>query len=145
MLTGIPVGDASPSCGHGWKPSTMKAPVLISFVISSVIIIVLLEVLAQRSQKFGGLSLVDDADDIPSAVNLTYLYLPTIIAVLYSLVWNWIDLDIKRMQPWTEVSKPDGATGRKSVFLDYPVDFVAFVPFKAAKQRYYTNIPSAHA
>ncbi|EGR49633.1 uncharacterized protein TRIREDRAFT_77254 [Trichoderma reesei QM6a] len=131
------VGDASPSCGHGWKPSTMKAPVLISFVISSVIIIVLLEVLAQRSQKFGGLSLVDDADDIPSAVNLTYLYLPTIIAVLYSLVWNWIDLDIKRMQPWTEVSKPDGATGRKSVFLDYPVDFVAFVPFKAAKQRHW--------
>ncbi|OTA07793.1 hypothetical protein A9Z42_0087130 [Trichoderma parareesei] len=115
----------------------MKAPVLISFAISSVIIIVLLEVLAQRSQKFGGLSLVDDADEIPSAVNLTYLYLPTIIAVLYSLVWNWIDLDIKRMQPWTEVSKPDGATGRQSVFLDYPVDFVAFVPFKAAKQRHW--------
>ncbi|KAH0497771.1 hypothetical protein TgHK011_005056 [Trichoderma gracile] len=108
------VGDASPSCGHGWKP-----------------------ILAQRSQKFGGLSLVDDADEIPSAVNLTYLYLPTIIAVLYSLVWNWIDLDVKRMQPWTEVSKPDGATGRRSVFLDYPVDFVAFVPFKAAKQRHW--------
>lgn len=118
----------------------MKAPVLLSFAISSIVIIALLEVLAQRSQKSGGLSLVDDADEIPAAVNLTYLYLPTIIAVLYSLVWNWIDLDIKRMQPWTEVSKVDGATGRQSIFLDYPVDFVAFVPFKAAKQRYYTDL-----
>lgn len=123
----------------------MKAPVLISFAISSVVIIVLLEVLVQRSRKLGGLSLVDDADEIPSAVNLTYLYLPTIIAVLYSLVWNWIDLDIKRMQPWTEVSKPNGATGRQSVFLDYPVDFVAFVPFKAAKQRYDSGIYSIPA
>ncbi|TFA98844.1 hypothetical protein CCMA1212_009395 [Trichoderma ghanense] len=137
MLIKTLVVDASPSCRHGWKPSTMKAPVLISFAISSVVIIVLLEVLVQRSRKLGGLSLVDDADEIPSAVNLTYLYLPTIIAVLYSLVWNWIDLDIKRMQPWTEVSKPNGATGRQSVFLDYPVDFVAFVPFKAAKQRHW--------
>ncbi|PTB69316.1 hypothetical protein BBK36DRAFT_1186748 [Trichoderma citrinoviride] len=136
MLTKTSVGDAS-SCAHGWKPSTMKAPVLISFAISSVVIIALLEFLAERSQKLGGLSLVDEADEIPSAVNLTYLYLPTIIAVLYSLVWSWIDLDVKRMQPWTEVSKPDGATGRRSVFLDYPVDFVAFVPFKAAKQRHW--------
>lgn len=113
----------------------MKAPVLITFAITSIIIIVLVEVLAQKSQKGGGLSLVDDADEIPRAVNLAYLYLPTIIAVVYSLAWNWIDLDVKRMQPWMEVSKQSGATGLRSIFLDYPVEFVAFVPFTAAKQR----------
>ncbi|KAL7791390.1 hypothetical protein V8C37DRAFT_410397 [Trichoderma ceciliae] len=115
----------------------MKAPILITFAISSIIIIVLVEVLAQRSQKIGGLSLVDDADGIPNVINICYLYLPTIIAVVYSLAWNWIDLDVKRMQPWMEVSKKNGATGRRSIFLDYPVDFVAFVPFKSAKQRHW--------
>lgn len=129
------VNDSSPACRHGWKPNTMKAPILILFALSSIIILTIVEILAQRSQKAGGLSLVDDADEIPSAINTTYLYLPTIIAVLYSLVWNWIDLDVKRMQPWMELSKENGATGQRSIFLDYPVDFVAFVPFKAAKQK----------
>lgn len=113
----------------------MKAPILITFAATSIVIIVLVEFLAQRSQKIGGLALVDDADDIPPLANLAYLYLPTIIAVIYSLAWNWIDLDVKRMQPWTELSNKDGATGERSIFLDYPVEFIATVPFTAAKKR----------
>lgn len=66
----------------------------------------------------------------------SYLYVPTIIAVLYSLIWSWIDLDAKRMQPWFELSKKDGVTAENSLFLDYPYDFVATVPFKAARKRY---------
>lgn len=67
---------------------------------------------------------------------LSYLYVPTIVAVLYSLIWSWIDLDAKRMQPWFELSKEEGVTAEMSLFLDYPYDFVATVPFKAAKKRY---------
>lgn len=114
----------------------MQAPILIAFAISSILLAVLLEILAQQSRKVGGLSLVNTAEDLPSAVTFGYLYLPTIVAVFYSLVWNWIDLDVKRMQPWLELSKPEGSKGRDSLFLGYPVDFVAFVPFKAAKQKY---------
>ncbi|KAL5090340.1 hypothetical protein Trisim1_004532 [Trichoderma cf. simile WF8] len=142
LNTSKKVNDSSPACRHGWKPNTMKAPILILFALSSIIILTIVEILAQRSQKAGGLSLVDDADEIPSAINITYLYLPTIIAVIYSLVWNWIDLDVKRMQPWMELSKENGATGQRSIFLDYPVDFVAFVPFKAAKQKHWAVLYS---
>lgn len=120
---------------EGWKPETMKAPVLSAFAFASLLIAALLEVLAQQSRLAGGLSLVDDAESLPLAVSFGYLYLPTVVAVLYSLAWNWIDLDVKRMQPWMELSKPDGALGDDSLFLDYPFDFVAFVPFKAAKRK----------
>lgn len=67
---------------------------------------------------------------------LSYLYVPQILAVVYSLTWNWVDLDVKRMQPWFELSKPEGAKAINSLFLDYPYDFIALVPFKAAKERY---------
>lgn len=113
----------------------MKAPVLAAFAMASLLLASLLEVLAQQSQKAGGLSLVKNPNDLPSWVTFSYLYIPTIIAVIFSLAWSWIDLDVKRMQPWLELSKEDGAAAEYSLFLDYPFDFVAFVPFKAAKRR----------
>ncbi|KAJ6783106.1 hypothetical protein PWT90_05928 [Aphanocladium album] len=122
---------------HGWKPETMQSPVLVSLALASLLIAALLEILAQKSAAEGALSIVPTADDISGLVSFAYLYLPTIVAVLYSLAWNWVDLDVKRMQPWLELSREGGATGRDSLFLDYPVDFVAFVPFKAAKRRHW--------
>lgn len=120
---------------HGWKPETMQSPVLLSLALASLLIAALLEILAQKSAADGALSIVATAEDIPPLVSFGYLYLPTIVAVLYSLAWNWVDLDVKRMQPWLQLSRDEGALGKDSLFLDYPVDFVAFVPFKAARNR----------
>lgn len=122
---------------HGWKPETMQAPVLLALTLASLLLAALLEILAQKSASEGALSIVPSADAIPGVVSFAYLYLPTIVAVLYSLAWNWVDLDVKRMQPWLALSRDEGATGRDSLFLDYPVDFVAFVPFKAARKRHW--------
>jgi hypothetical protein len=94
-----------------------------------------IEVLAQGSHQNGALALSPSLDAVPSSVVFSYLFLPTIIAVLYSLYWNWIDLDVKRMQPWFELSREDGALAKRSMFLDYPFEFVAFVPFTAARRR----------
>lgn len=93
------------------------------------------EVLAQFSQAKGGLALSRTQDEIPQYAMVSYLYVPNIVAVLYSLIWSWVDLDVKRMQPWFELSKPEGATAKNSMFLDYPYDFIATVPVKAARRR----------
>ncbi|KAK1730331.1 hypothetical protein CaCOL14_004173 [Colletotrichum acutatum] len=122
---------------HGWKPLTLSAPVLFSFAFTSFLLAVIIEILAQQSQSQGGFALSKSADDIPAFANFCYLFLPTIVAVIYSLLWSWIDLDVKRMQPWLEMSRPKGATAEKSIFLDYPYDFIAFVPIKAAKRRHW--------
>ncbi|KAK0375095.1 hypothetical protein CLIM01_07556 [Colletotrichum limetticola] len=122
---------------HGWKPLTLCAPVLFSFAFTSFLLAAIIEILAQQSQAKGGLALSESADNIPPLANFCYLFLPTIIAVMYSLLWSWIDLDVKRMQPWLEMSKPEGASAEHSIFLDYPYDFIAFVPLKAAKRRHW--------
>ncbi|KAL0943769.1 uncharacterized protein CTRU02_201656 [Colletotrichum truncatum] len=122
---------------HGWKPLTISAPVLFSFAFISFVIAAIIEVLAQQSNKNGGLALSPTATDIPGYAKFGYLFLPTIVAVVYSLLWSWIDLDVKRIQPWLEMSRPGGATAMRSVFLDYPYDFVAFVPMRAAKRRHW--------
>lgn len=114
---------------------TLGAPVLFSFAFVSFILAVIIEILAQQSQKNGGLTLTTSSDDLPTYAKFGYLFLPTIVSVIYSLLWSWVDLDVKRIQPWLEMSKPAGAEADHSIFLDYPYDFVAFVPFRAAKRR----------
>ncbi|KAL6849411.1 hypothetical protein ACO1O0_008951 [Amphichorda felina] len=93
-----------------------------------------IEILAQKSQKQGGLALSPSLDQIPQYAMISSQYAPQVLAVLYSLFWSWIDLDIKRIQPWFQMSRPEGATAEDSLLLDYPYTFVAWVPFKAAQR-----------
>lgn len=113
----------------------MDPAILTLLTILTLLIAGAVEVLAQFSQAKGGLALSRTQDDIPQYAMISYLYVPNIVAVIYSLIWSWVDLDVKRMQPWFELSKPEGATADNSVFLDYPYDFIATVPIKAARRK----------
>ncbi|UZP42076.1 hypothetical protein NXS19_009892 [Fusarium pseudograminearum] len=121
----------------GWKPLSLSTPILLAVIALTILLAIAVETLAQRSASQGGLALSPSLKDMPEYARISYLYAPTIIAVLYSMIWSWIDLDVKRMQPWFELSKRDGVTAENSLFLDYQYDFVGLVPFKAAKQRHW--------
>ncbi|KAM0561792.1 hypothetical protein ACHAPJ_002963 [Fusarium lateritium] len=121
----------------GWKPLSLSTPILLAVILLTILLAVAIETIAQRSAAQGGLALSPTLDDMPGYAKFSYLYVPTIIAVLYSMIWSWIDLDVKRMQPWFELSKHDGATAENSLFLDYQYEFVALVPFKAAKRKHW--------
>lgn len=114
----------------------MTTPILAAIMVITILIIATIELLAHISQARGGLALSPSLEKMPQYAMLTYLYGPNVLAVLYSLLWSWVDLDVKRMQPWFELSKQSGALAKDSMFLDYPVDFIAFVPLKAARRRY---------
>ncbi|KAF4966301.1 hypothetical protein FSARC_6034 [Fusarium sarcochroum] len=129
--------EDEPNGTKGWKPLSLSTPILLAVIALTILLAVAVETIAQRSASQGGLALSPTLDDMPGYARFSYLYVPTIIAVLYSMIWSWIDLDVKRMQPWFELSKHDGATAENSLFLDYQYEFVALVPFKAAKQKHW--------
>ncbi|PHH89986.1 hypothetical protein CDD83_4785 [Cordyceps sp. RAO-2017] len=120
-----------------WKPRSMKPPMLGSLAAFSLLLAVTLEVLARRSQALGGLALVPSLDQMPQHVVFAYRYMPNIVAVVYSLIWSWVDVDVKRMQPWFELSRRSGARGEDSLFLDYPSQFLPFVPWTSARKRHW--------
>lgn len=113
----------------------MRAPVLVAFIAVTFVMAGISELLAQKSQKEGGLALSECPECLSDIATFGYLYAPTIVSVLYGLVWTWIDLDIRRIQPWLELSRLEGATADSSLLLDYPASFLAFVPFSAGKRR----------
>ncbi|KAH6955319.1 hypothetical protein DER45DRAFT_489256 [Fusarium avenaceum] len=122
---------------EGWKPLSLSTPILLAVIALTILLAIAVETIAQRSASQGGLALSPTLGDMPRYAKFSYLYVPTIIAVFYSMIWSWVDLDVKRMQPWFELSKNNGATAENSLFLDYQYEFVGLVPFKAAKQKHW--------
>lgn len=119
-----------------WKPLTLRWPLLTILVALTLSFIAVLEFLSQKSGNDGGIAFSDST--FSASTSFGYLYLPTIIAVLYSILWSWIDLDVKRLEPWFQLSKPGGAEAKDSILLHYPFDFLAFAPLKALRRRYVT-------
>ncbi|EMD86120.1 hypothetical protein COCHEDRAFT_1203266 [Bipolaris maydis C5] len=46
-------------------------------------------------------------------------------------------LETKRMEPYYQLSKENGALGKDSILLKYPFDFLPLVPIKAARDRHW--------
>jgi hypothetical protein len=121
---------------RAWKPHTQRAPFLLVVVLASGGVIALLHIFLLRSNRDNGIIFAPDVTELPAGQAFCYLYLPTMISLLLSFMWTWIDLDVKRLQPFWQLSRKGGARGKDSILLHYPFDFVAFVPFKAMKKGY---------
>lgn len=126
-------GQASVKRSSLWKPVTLRLPLLMSMIILTLSFIAILEYLSRKSQIDGGVVLAREG--FSSATAFLYLNLPTIIAIFYSLLWSWIDLDTKRLEPWFQLSKPGGANEGDSLSLHYPFDFVAVAPLSALRKK----------
>lgn len=118
-------------------------PFLLVFSLVSVVLIIVTEVLFQTSSKNSGLVFGDVEDGhggperLSSGDSFGYQYMPTLVSVLYGLLWTWVDHDIKRLEPYYQLSKPGGALARDSLLLSYPYTFVASVPIMAFKRKHW--------
>ncbi|KAI4262132.1 MAG: hypothetical protein L6R42_002686 [Xanthoria sp. 1 TBL-2021] len=98
----------------------------------------LLEYLSHKSRIDGGIAVAEG--QFSPAVSFAYKYLPIITAVLYSILWSWIDLDTKRLEPYFQLSRPMGADAADSIWLHYPFDFIAYAPLKALRRRHWAVV-----
>jgi Protein of unknown function (DUF3433) len=124
-----------------WRPWTLHPVALLSTLFFIVGIIGILEYLQRLSDANHGIIFAVSRDAISDTSRLLYLYLPTVVAVIFSTSWSWVDLDVKRLEPWYQLasSRPDTKT-RCPLLLQYPVEFLAWIPFRAAKRRYVRGV-----
>ncbi|KAG9252917.1 uncharacterized protein F5Z01DRAFT_688976 [Emericellopsis atlantica] len=116
-----------------WKPRSLSWPFFAILVLITLLIAGAIRHLAQRSQKHGGLAISASIEDIPKIAEWSQLYAPTVVAVLYGLIWSWFDLDSQRMQPWFELFKANGAGVAFGFFEHYPRNILALTPIKALR------------
>lgn len=118
-----------------WKPRTLNSATLASIAIFTGGLAILLGILQWQNTRAGALLFASMSGEFSFSDNFLYRYLPTITIVLYGLAWSWIDLDVKRLEPWFQLAQEGGTSAERSLLLQYPVDFMPLVPFKAAKLR----------
>ncbi|KAF1735699.1 hypothetical protein CRV24_004625 [Beauveria bassiana] len=102
---------------HGRKPETMQPTVLLALALRlRPPRRALLETLAQKAPPTVHSASSTQQPTFPHSRIYTCQPLPPSCT---AWAWNWVDLDVKRMQPWLQLSRPEGATGRARCSLDY--------------------------
>ncbi|KAF3089071.1 hypothetical protein TWF102_009784 [Orbilia oligospora] len=120
-----------------WKPFTLRLPYLIFLILLTLFFIISIELLFRKSQRDGYLTFAQ-GDGLNGWQIFVSQYMGTVASVIFAILLSLSDLDAKRLEPWFELSKPDGVTAQNSILLCYPFDFLAFVPFKAAKRGHWS-------
>jgi hypothetical protein len=118
-----------------WRPWTLHPAVLIATLSFALGVIGTLEYLQRYSDSNHGISFAPTRDGFSSTSTFLCLYFPTLIAVFFSTWFSWVDLDIKRLEPWYQLISTTNTKTRCSLLLQYPVEFLAWIPFRAAKRR----------
>jgi hypothetical protein len=72
-----------------------------------------------------------------SPANFLYSFVPSVLGMLLYLLFQPLDMGLRRLQPWAELGNSEGATSGRSLLLDYPADLPIECTWKALKEGHY--------
>ncbi|KAJ6153703.1 hypothetical protein N7470_006662 [Penicillium chermesinum] len=120
-----------------WRPKTLQPQVLGAIACLMLAMLGVLEGLRQYSEWHGGLVFFSSVEEITPLQKFAYTYVPTIVAVLLIQVWSVVDFDVLRLEPYYQLSRPEGAPAN-ILFLNYNFGQKTLAPFRAAKHGHWT-------
>jgi hypothetical protein len=130
-----------------WRPFSMGWPWLTFLVIVAVLLSVLQEFLCQLSMRrakedpeHGGLIQFQKAGELSVLAYFTWKYAPILFFVIYGILWQITDFEVKRLEPFYQLSKEKGATAAESLNMDYLTFMSWLVPLRALRHKQYAVI-----
>ena len=111
----------------------MRTPVLASILASSTGVAIVIVILYFRNAKYGAIYSLQGINLTSELATFIFQNLPTLLALVYAACWSWIDLDVKRLEPWFQLSSRNGSKPKRSLLLQYPLDSPLKIPVKAFK------------
>ncbi|PTB69741.1 hypothetical protein BBK36DRAFT_1188316 [Trichoderma citrinoviride] len=127
-----------------WKPFSMRWPYLTSLILVSLALAVMQEVLFQM-YKEKPLVKFTSPDQVKQGVYFVIKFAPTLLAVIYGVLWQFTDFEVRRLEAFYQLSKEEGATASDSINIDYATSFNFFRPFRAFKKGHYAVAVSSIA
>jgi hypothetical protein len=130
-----------------WRPFSMGWPWLSFLVIVALALAALQEFLCQLSMKRaredpdgGGLIKFKRPQELSVAEYFTWKYAPVLFFVIYGILWQITDFEVKRLEPYYQLSKKTGATAAESLNMDYLTFMSWLVPLRALRHKQYAVI-----
>ncbi|KAF3922937.1 hypothetical protein ABW20_dc0101403 [Dactylellina cionopaga] len=103
------------------------------------------EYLIQLSDSIGSKGLIqyELAKQVPLDQWIAWKYVPTVVGVIFGVLWQVTDTEVKRNEPYYQMSKPQGSIAKYSLNVDY-FEFLSFLtPFQGVKYRQWAVACSA--
>lgn len=119
-----------------WKPFSMRWPYLVSMILLSILLAVFTELLFRHSAA-SGLVTFTRASDIAGIKYFAIKFLPAIMAVTYGVLWQMTEFEVKRLEPFYQLSKEQGATAAESLNVDYITSVIFLRPLRSLQRRHY--------
>ncbi|EXJ86639.1 hypothetical protein A1O3_03592 [Capronia epimyces CBS 606.96] len=118
-----------------WKPRSMSSIYILCLIVLALGLAGFQEFLCQRSlesvKRNSGLLAFNHVAEISTWDFFAWKYLPTMVTIVYAVLFSIMDFDIRRLEPFYQLSRPRGARAAASLNLDHLTMFQYFVPFKA--------------
>ncbi|KAM0148057.1 hypothetical protein ACHAQE_007396 [Botrytis cinerea] len=127
-----------------WKPFSMRAPYLTALIIISVVLGAAEEYLYQKSRK-SPLYSFTSASAMKTWDYFCFKYLPTLVAVIFGVLWQITDFEVKRLEAYYQLSREGGALAAESINVDYITFFNVLRPFRALQFKHYAVAVSSIA
>lgn len=116
-----------------WKPFYMRWPWLSMLIILSVGLAGMQEFLFQRYSGDNPLLRFKSPEDVDPGLYFLTKFGPALIAVVYGVLWQFTDFEVRRLEAYYQMSKAGGALAAESINVDYVTSFSFFRPFRALK------------
>ncbi|KAI1077875.1 hypothetical protein F5B20DRAFT_550622 [Whalleya microplaca] len=72
-----------------------------------------------------------------SPADFLYSFVPSLIGMIFFLLFQSLDLTLRILTPWGELARPEGSRAEKSLLLDYPACLPFQVTYKALRNRHW--------
>lgn len=133
-----------------WKP-VVFSPFFLLFLLAlhSLHIVGLQLLINARRTAQGEISRVMDNETVTSTNSififeeedltsfLAWAYLPVSICLVVAGFWEVLDVTVRRLEPFRQLSTPEGGNVWNALCLDYTAVFGLRTPFKALKRRHF--------
>ncbi|PSR84170.1 hypothetical protein BD289DRAFT_353577, partial [Coniella lustricola] len=120
-----------------WKPFSMRWPYLLHLIVLSFALAGSVEAAYQRSNRHGSLVRFVTPHEIAALDYFSIKYLPTLVAVIYGVLWQSSEFEVKRLEAYHQLSKEDGARAAETLAVDYTTSFSLWHPYYAMRRRHY--------
>ncbi|OJD39998.1 uncharacterized protein BKCO1_2000271 [Diplodia corticola] len=131
-----------------WRPMSMRWWWITMLIVIAMGLGVVQELLCQVSIRKGqtdGLLKFHSPQEISLTAYFTWKYAPTIILLSYGILWQISDFEVKRLEPYYQLSRPGGASASASLNMDYLTFLSYLIPLRAARHRQWAVLFSSLA
>ncbi|KAF2473178.1 uncharacterized protein BDR25DRAFT_257399 [Lindgomyces ingoldianus] len=132
-----------------WRPFSMGWPWISMLIIIALMLAAIQEFLCQLSMKRvredpkGGLIQFTKPGDLSINSYFTWKYAPVLVFIIYGILWQISDFEVKRLEPFYQLSKKTGSTAAESLNMDYLTFMSWLVPLRALRHKQYAVIYSS--